>query len=465
MTFTLRGRIWRGFAATAFARMVHVGYVFVLVPVLLGAWGVELYGEWVILTALAGFGSIANLGVSQALASEIMVAVGAEDYGRASRISVTGLIIGVAFVLFMLIVTWVGFSLIDAAAFLGVSMIPPQTAVTVVILALASIVLGVLSPPLSAAISIVRGNALPTVVGALIKIGELVAIAAAAFTNGGPVWVTGMLVIFVSINILANCVLVRYLVPWLSFNPRYFDIAIMRQLIRPSFAQFMFNISTNVFAIQLPRIILGHLVGPASVAGFSVTVTYARTLRTLTTLFSQSLQVETARAFAKNRREVLIRLIGGLCQINLWSSIALLLALTLLGGPVFALWTHGRISFDPQLCMLLGTGFVVGAYADVISTFLIGINRIFAVALAHCVATLLAVGAIFFLPSEWGMMSMATALVVPEVATAVIGILTVRKLFSLRPFEFFVSTLKWPMDIIHHEIRQLMRIICHNPPQ
>jgi O-antigen/teichoic acid export membrane protein len=458
MIRSLRRRIWESLAATTLARLVQVGYAFVLVPLLLGAWGVEVYGEWIVLTAIASFGSLANFGVVQASASEMMLAVGTGDRDRASRLSVTSLLAGAVFILLVLSAAWAGFSSVDVNAVLGVSTISPRAAFTVVMLALAGTVLAILSPPLSAALSVVVGNALTTVVSALIKAGELLAIAVAAFAGAGPIWITAILVGSATVNIAMHFGLVRYFVPWLSFDARLFDVTILRELIRPSLAQFLISISASTLAIQLPRIVLGHVLGPTAVASFTVTVTYMRAARALTTLFSQSLQVETARAYAENRRDILTRLIATMCQVHLWSSIALMLTLTLLGGSIFSLWTHGKISFDLELGVLLGIGSIVGAYADVITTVLIGINRIWPVALGHALATVLALGAAAMLLTYWGAASMAAALIIPEISAAVIGIWTIVRLLSLPPQEFIVDTIRWPTGLLRHELQQIVKI-------
>src|SRR5260370_42123281 len=106
MKLTLRRRIWQSLAATTFARAVQFGYVLVLVPVLLVSWGTEVYGEWMILTAIAGFGSLSNLGIVQASASEIMLAVGARDGERASKVYITSIVAVLAVVVLTLTIAW-----------------------------------------------------------------------------------------------------------------------------------------------------------------------------------------------------------------------------------------------------------------------------------------------------------------------------------------------------------------------
>ena len=462
MKLTLRRRIWQSLAATTFARAVQFGYVLVLVPVLLVSWGTEVYGEWMILTAIAGFGSLSNLGIVQASASEIMLAVGARDGERASKVYITSIVAVLAVVVLTLTIAWGSIQVIDLKTYFAVTLIPSNAAANTLLLALGSTVLSAFIPPFSAALSAVVGNGLSTVVGALIKIGELLAIWAVAYAGGGPALVSAMLVISIGISVAIHIVLVRIYVPWLSADLRYFDASILWRLVPSSLAQFSIFISTNTLGVQLPRVILGHLMGPTAVALFTVTITYARTARTLTSLFSQALQVEATRAFAEKEHERLIRMVRGLCQIHLWLSVVLVSVLILAGKQLFVLWTHGKIPFDLELCILVSLGFIAGSFGDAILVVLIGINRIMPVAIGHVASVVLSVTLAALLVPKWGAASMVAAMIIPELVAAGIGMLTFTRLVSLSFPEFFVSTLRLPVDMIRRELMQVTRVVCGN---
>ncbi len=455
MTRSLRRRIWESLAAMSFARAVQVGYVFILVPILLSQWGVEIYGEWLILSAIASFGALTNFGMFTASAVEISLAVGAGDRESASKISATALAAGIAFVAAVLLMAWIGLSFVDPRVLLGVHAIPLHDVVVVTMLSLASVVLTVFVPVLSAPVSVTIGNALATVAAAIIRVVELIVIAGAVYAGGGPVSVAAVLVASVCLSILVHVALARYWVPWLSLDLRRFDAATLRRLVRPSLAQFLLYISVNIFIIQVPRIILGHMAGASAVAAFGVTVTYTRAARTLATLFSQSLQTETTRAYAEKRHDVVIHLTEGFCQTQLWASLAAMAGLMLLGHPIFSIWTHGKIAFDFWLCLVLGIGFIIGAYGDAVLSVLLGINRILAPALVHlcgtAVAVVLAVPAI----ASFGVSGMAAVLVIPEILTAAVAVWVFCELLDLPLKAFVFQSVHWPVGLIRRELDRL----------
>jgi O-antigen/teichoic acid export membrane protein len=458
MTRSLRRRIWESLAAATFARVVQIGYVFALVPLLLSVWGIELYGEWIILTAFASFASLANVGVVQASASEIMLAASGGRHDQASRIAITTLLASATLILIVLMGLLTVFHFVDIKTFFGLTMIGPDEAIAVIMLAVAGILLSILLPPLSAALSVVVGNAMSTVVATLTKIGELCAIAAIIFASGGgPKWVTSMLAISVIASLVIHLILVRRFAPWLLFDLRQFDLSILRCLMHPSFAQILIYVSTNIFAVQLPRIILGHLAGPAAVGVFTIVATFARTARTFTSLFSQSLQIEMARAFAEKRRAVLVRMIESLCRIHLWSSIGVVVTLALLSRPIFSQWTHGKVAFDLELYVLLGIGGILGSYGDVFTIFLIGINRIFPVAIGHCLATAIGLGVASMATPELSIYSMAAALVLPEIFVTIIGIVTISRLLCISRSTLISMSIRWPLNILWEELARMIQ--------
>src|SRR5262249_28381898 len=144
MTRSLRQRIWESLAAMTFARAVQIGYVFVLVPILLSQWGVEVYGEWLILSAVASFGALANFGMFQASAVEIALACGAGNREGASKVAATAFASAIVFIVVILSLAWIGLSFVDPRKLFGIHTISAHDALTVTMLSLTSVVLIVL---------------------------------------------------------------------------------------------------------------------------------------------------------------------------------------------------------------------------------------------------------------------------------------------------------------------------------
>ena len=69
----------------AFSRIVFALNTVAFVPILIRAWGVDGYGQWIALTALASYMGYSNFGLVTTSANEMVMAVGAGDADRAKR--------------------------------------------------------------------------------------------------------------------------------------------------------------------------------------------------------------------------------------------------------------------------------------------------------------------------------------------------------------------------------------------
>ena len=134
--------------------------------------------------------------------------------------------------------------------------------------------------------------------------------------------------------------------------------------------------------------------------------------------------------------------------------------MALFGPLIFALWTHGKIAFDPVLCLLLGIGFLIGAYSDALISVLLGINRISAVAIAHLCATIAAVLLALLAVPAFGVVGMAAVLIIPEVAATGAAILVFCELVSLPPRAFTAKSIHWPVGLVRREMDRAMQFLA-----
>src|SRR5205823_6843927 len=72
-------RIAKGFGANAYDQVVTVIIQIVGVPILLHAWGAQLYGEWLILFAIPAYLSMTDLGFSQSAGNDMTARVARGD--------------------------------------------------------------------------------------------------------------------------------------------------------------------------------------------------------------------------------------------------------------------------------------------------------------------------------------------------------------------------------------------------
>jgi hypothetical protein len=85
-THSLARRILFGMSGQALARFANALSTVALVPILIGTWGLQAYGEWVALIALVSYASYANLGLVTIAGNDVVMGSAlATSTGRSVR--------------------------------------------------------------------------------------------------------------------------------------------------------------------------------------------------------------------------------------------------------------------------------------------------------------------------------------------------------------------------------------------
>ena len=455
-----RLRIWLSVAAMGTGRVVMVAYNFFLVPILLSAWGINVYGEWVVLSAFASIAQLSNVGFLQASASEIIMRLTAGEHDEAARVISTTLISVCVLVVVVFAVAVIVLFNVDPTAAFGVKIIPAMDARLIVLLSLASVLLSFYTGPPASAIAAVAGAGVAQSTTTIVKAGELLLVIAVAWCGGGPVAVTAVLVLSALVSFGLLMLLMRRLVPWMKVSVRLFDLAILRRLLHPSLGQFLLYASVNVVAIQLPRIVLGQLAGGAGVAVFSISVTYARAARMLTSVLAPSFLVELTRAYSEGKFPLTRKFVETICALGGWLTAFAAVLMLVAAKFMFHLWTHGKIDADYTLIGVLEIAAVVGAYSEGYTYFLAGINRVWTISIAHLVVSVSAIALGILVFPVFAIQGFAAALFLPEIAMAIAGEFVSAKELQVSRWTLFWGSIQLPVRSLGGEARRAFTAIA-----
>jgi O-antigen/teichoic acid export membrane protein len=413
-------RILGAAAANGFARVMRIGEQLLLIPLLLAAWGIERYGEWIALTAMAVFATFVNFGVGQAARSDIVMRHAAGDTEGASRAHLTSLLL-----LTLLVAAGFG-SIVAATHMFDIGRVISLKAMTaeeagfVMAVVALSALLTFYTEPLSGAINAGLGAATPNLLVGVSKACEVAAIAIALRWSAGPSAIAVVMLAAAVFNVLLHAAVTLCCAPWLSWRVRDFDLAVLRETWRASLGFFLVFAGINVVNIQVPRLIVFHSFGAAALVVFTVLVTYTRTARNLVSMMSQAAQVEVGRAYARADADQTARLVQGV----LGSSVALgvlLLAGALLFAPlVIPLWTHGEVAVDWTLLAALAVVALVGTYFDSSILLAGALNRILAAGIGYWIGLIAGTALALMLLPGIGIVAVAgIGLLLPDLIGAI----------------------------------------------
>ena len=455
MSSSTRTRIWFALSSSMLLRFLIITYNFFVVPILLINWGITIYGDWLVLTAFITIVNLSNVGFVQASVSEMILRVSSGEHQEANRVFSTTIVSLCALTLVALgLATMFCFGT-DLIAILGVHDIDLESARVILLAGAVTVLLGFFNGPLSSALGAVKGAAVPTTLAAVGKCVELAAIVGVVLAGGTPFAVAIILVFSAAGVNLALWILLRRHLPWLRLSRPLFQRATFQRLLHPSLGQLIHYVTVNVMAIQVPRIVLEHLGGPATVAVYSVSVTYTRSLRAFVNIISQSLFMEFSRAYAEGRIAKAVSLVNIISRASVSISAIGGLALVTAASSVFAIWTHRQIPADLELIILLTTSALMGTYSNSLAILLANINRVWTLALTHVAATTAALMVGFATFPRHGANGMAASLIFPELATATACVYTMSQTLRVPVRWLLLQSLQPPIGLIWQESTNL----------
>jgi O-antigen/teichoic acid export membrane protein len=203
----------------------------------------------------------------------------------------------------------------------------------------------------------------------------------------------------------------------------------------------------NALNLQGAVLVIGAVLGPAAVVPFA-------TLRTLTRIVQQVLQTastivrpEIGIAAGRDDRDMMRRLNRYASRLSIWLALIAAAALLVVGDPLVAAWTGGRVAVEQPLFALLLAVMVANAVWRASSWTLQAVNRVTRQAVALLVVNALALAAMVPLTPALGLAGPAIALLVADFAMAAYLIVATLAFLGETPGRFLRAMLVPPYEL------------------
>jgi O-antigen/teichoic acid export membrane protein len=357
----LKRRLILGYSAQGLFLAVRTLEQIVLVPFFIAAWGTDLYRDWLVLFAAAGFVPLIDLGMTYHFQNALRAAWARADRAAFERLLQIrlGIYLGLLAIIGPLVVG-AGLCLL-AHGVIGLHAMSPRSAGAVFALLALHNLLTLVQHYLSG-IHVARNDfdraVLFLAVALIVQIG---AVAGALGAGAAPPAVAAL---FLAMLLIFGCApfaldqLRRY--PDLSYRIALPSRQELRQVAAKSLL-FWVPYAGLTMQIHAPVLLLGQLATlPSAVVAFTVARTLTGLVRQLGQQLAHASGIEMARQAAQKDLGALRslamttgRLISGLVGLlagGLWVA----------AEPAIRLWTHGQVPYDPWLIgMLLATVMVI----------------------------------------------------------------------------------------------------------
>jgi len=424
-------RILGAFLGNAFARAMRIVEQICLVPLLLSAWGIDRFGEWVALTAIATFAGLASLGIGHSAYSDIVIQSAKADRDAAARSFATAIVLITAIDLVGTALLAVFALTFDIRALFSLQTFSSTEAAWILLIVGLSVFVGFYIEPLSGAVGAARGAGISNFVAGVSKVVEIAAIAVALTVSASPIFIAAIILASVVLNAVVNLVLTARLAPWLPFHFGAADYETIRRTWKPALGFFCIFVCFNIINVQVPRLIVFHGFGAASLSIFAIYVTYTRAARNLACMIPQSSQVEIGRLFAEGKADRTRRLVETVAVAALGLGFALLVGALVAAPVVIPIWTHSSLSVPWDVLAALTLVALVGTYFDPMLIAAGAMNEMGRVASFYALGIAIGISAAILLMPVAGIAVVAgVCMLPPELAGALAATRTVESLIG-----------------------------------
>lgn len=403
-----RRRVLLGIVSMGYGKLVSAVIQLALVPILASAWGLPLYGQWLLLSTIPVFLTASDFGFGSAAGNQLIaeVARGELDEALTTFQSAQGVILACSLAMLaaaLAVCFLLPGRVIDASG----GMVADETRRVLAVLCLYGVI-GLQGGLFMAVMRSVGAFARSTTLEASIQLAEGLAVIAVVLLGGNPMRAALAYLVVRSIGVGCHVLMAKGHARWLRLGYDHARRAVMRGLLRPALA-----------AMMLPLSQAGYLQGTAlavGAAGGAGTVPIFTALRTLSRVGLQLLMTinlpvlpEFTAEHARGNRGWLASVTGGMASLNLGVGLVSGLGMALLGNFVLQIWTKGAIQAPEAMILLSAVSLVLAILWNPLSNLLVAVNRHEKFTYLFALAAFCSVGLTFLFVRHWGLSGAALA--------------------------------------------------------
>jgi O-antigen/teichoic acid export membrane protein len=386
-------RLTLGVSGQAFSRIVIALNTVVLVPVLVRAWGVGGYGQWIALTALATFMAYSNFGIVTTSANEMVMAAGAGDHDRARRTFQMSLNLTLYVVLPIILVVLGLAAVTPISQILRLTAISNRGALLILIFVAVQFWFQTARGLMVAALYATGHYGIGYYLAGAARLVELAGITiVVTFFHGTQVAAAAVMGGVAVVDAFVIAVITHRAAPWARMDLRNFDWAWVGQQAKPSVGFALSNLATMGVLIQGPRIVLAAILGGQAVAVYAIYGAAMRLMDQLLLMVVLPLEVEIAHSVGRKAIDQTYRLVSLGTQFSWLLFMAVASFLMLFGPLIFHFWTRGQIPFSYGLMALYLLMSACNQLGRVSAHALISTNRLYGLSFWTLGASLAALG-------------------------------------------------------------------------
>lgn len=356
---TLLRRFGWNSAAQGYAQLVTVAVQFIQIPLFLHFWGVEKYGEWIVLAGIPLSLAILDLGVTQASASKSAMEAGRQAWSDARDSLAIARIYAVYVGLATVALVFASTLFVDWAQILKLSLVDSSTASVVLVTLALAFALNLQGGFLDAWMRAYNQAALSGFIVASLRVVETLMLAVLLSIGCGFVGA--------SVGILSAAAIVRVVHATVASRRASAELSSLgsahmagfRAVVKPA-SGFIAMSLTQVLTIQGGIQVLNQLATPALVVAFSMTRTLTRLVLNLGMLVNNALRPQFSLMLGAGDRQAAVEFLLRIWRLTTIAGVIAYLGLVLIGPTFLQSWSGGRVVESHWFVAMVGLHAIFG---------------------------------------------------------------------------------------------------------
>ena len=369
----LQATILSSIGANSFGQILGTLYQILVVPLSINAWGISLYGQWLILSTIPGYLALSDIGFVSAAANDMSILASKNHHQQALKVfqSIWAMILIISILVLVVVVALI---VLMPSIFAQSSMIDAP-GLSIIIFSLSAYSLLALQEGLFNAGF--RAGGLFTAslwLGNIQRGIEVGSILIALVCKWDPVQISLLMLSVKALSLVMYKILLSKRVPWIRFGFTLASTLEIRRIIRPALGFIAFPIA-NAIKSQGVITLIGVLLGAGEVVIFSSVRTICNAGLQLLKIVQHSFLPEVSSAFGKQNIELIKKMNVLICGLAFWLGLVNLFGLVIFGNMILFQWTLGKIQVPILFLLVMCLGnFAAGIWSGG-STILMAINH------------------------------------------------------------------------------------------
>ncbi len=437
-------RLLLGFITNWIGRLASTIIQLVQVPVFLHFWGVPLFGEWMIVTAIPNNLSFTNVGFGTVAGNEMTMMVARDDRESALRVfqSCWWLVTLICSVTILLLSGALYY--LPAARLLHITHVSETDTKWIIFYLGISVLVGQLEYLLQSAYRSISRYAYGAFMKTLFSLTAFASTLIAVAVGCGPRMTA---LVFAISNIICTVILsfmVRRDIPWVKFGWKHATFDEIRKLTRPAIAYMGFPLG-NSLNLNGSLLAVGYALGPVAVVVFGTARTVSRVALQMTQMVNSTFEPEMSLAYGARNYDLTRALLRRACQLALIVAFVVVLAMMTVGPWFLTHWTSGHVPPSRTLLSILLLVVIFYALWSTCATLMTSTNQHQRLAIYYLAGTSITCIFCYVFARIWGLYGAAVSLLISE---------TVMNLYVVPA----------SLRIAHDTLLQFLSAMLHYPP-